>query len=185
MLTKLLRTSALLIFAAVLAFGAAPQEASAELTPEQSATLAKASDGGAQALATELAVQVLADPSAWEDLLAQALALDPDSAPLFAATLALLLPVEAVNIAEAAGGASDPIVVAAVASAVPAAEAELEAAFGPIDSGDSEIANAYVNQAENARDQGQQLADAGTTERESDLQNDSSSLQDDETPSPN
>lgn len=185
MRNQLRRTSALLAVAALLAAGTVPQAADAALTPEQSAALSEAGAGGSDALGTELSLQVLDSPSSWPDLLAQALAIDPESAAYFAALLALLLPTQAVDIAEAAGGANDPLVVAAVAAAVPAATAALEEAFGPIDPANSAAAGDLADKARDTKDESEDIATGGGRGGDGGMQNDTSSLQDDGTPSPN
>ena len=185
MRSQLRRTSAVLAVAALLAAGTLPHAADAALTPEQSAALSEASANGSDALGTELGVQVLAAPETWPDLLAQALAIDPNSAAYVAALLALLLPTQAVEIATAAGGANDPLVVAAVAAAVPAATGALEETFGPIDPSNSAAASGHADKARDTKEASQRAASGGQRGGDGGLQNETSSLQDDGTPSPN
>lgn len=181
MIMKPIASLAGLALAAFLVTGAVPQPAQA-LTSEQSAALAAADQDGSEGLATELAAQALLSPADWRDLLDTAVSLDPDAAALLAATLAAVIPVEATEIALAAGGEGNATVCAAVAGVVPAATAALTAACGPFYVGG---VSDTVLLAHQLAARASQLAAVSEPDTRVTIQNDESELKDDGTPSPN
>lgn len=163
------------------------------LTSEQSAALAAADQEGSEALARELAAQASLSPADWRDLLDAAITLEPDAAPLLAATLAAVIPVEATEIALEAGGAGNIAVCGAVAGMVPAAAAELSATCGPLDDAYVAALEDIVLLASKLAAGGRQQAAVVEPNTRTTIQNDESELkdhndlelEDDEVPSPN
>ena len=74
---------------------------------------------------------------------------------------------------------------AAVAAAVPAATGALEETFGPIDPSNSAAASGHADKARDTKEASQRAASGGQRGGDGGLQNETSSLQDDGTPSPN